>query len=244
MKLIPLLLLGSLSSVALADTTLIYNDGKDVSMKMQFSDNKMRATMLEDESSFMIYDAEKITFTAFSTKDKSYYVMDEEAIKSLGDVEAMVEKMLEKQLAQMPESQRAMMRQMMKGAVKAQMPKQMPKPDYSLTGKTKSYNGFDCEIVIKKVKRKKSEFCVTQYSAIGMLESEYTVIKSFQHIVQGLAQQTNTDRSMDFSELGDFIPVYYKQAGEKGELTKVSHDKIDAATFQVPQGYKKIELPF
>lgn len=245
MKVLPIILLSSLSCAAIADTTLTYKNGDDVTMKMQFSGNKMRASMLKDDSSFMIYDADKVTFTAFSTKDKSYYVMNEETIKSLGDMDALVEKMMEKQLAQMPESQRAMMRNMLKGAIKAQMPKQMPKPEYSMTGDSKSYNGINCEIVVKKVKRKKqSEFCVTHYNKIDMPSSEYNVIKSFQHIVAGLAQQYGQDRSMDFSVLGDYIPVYYKQAGEVGELSQVSHDKIDAATFQVPAGYKKMDMPF
>ena len=244
MKIIPIILLSSLSCTALADTTLSYTNGKETTMQMQFSGSKMRATSVNDNSSYMIYDADKITFTTFSTKDKSYFVMDEESIKALGDVEAMVEKMLEKQLADMPESQRAMMRNMMKGALKAQMPKQMPKPEYSMTGKSKSYNGIDCEVVKKKSRRKKSEFCVTPYTKIGMPTSEYNVIKSFQLIIEGLAQQYGEDRSMDFSVLGDFIPVYYKQAGEVGELNKVSHDKIDAAIFQIPAGFKKMDLPF
>ena len=204
----------------------------------------MRATSTGDDSTYMIYDAINTTFSMVDTKGKTYYVMDKEAIASLSDVGAMMDRMLEKQLSDMPESQRAMMRGMLEGALKSRMPKEMPKAEYSLTGKIKSYNGFDCQVVKKKLKRKKSEFCVTSYDAIGMSAGEYNVISSFQGVISNMAQQFGADKSMDFSELGDFIPVNYDQAGEQGTLSKVSHEKLDPSMFTPPADYERQEMPF
>ncbi len=245
MKILHSILLISLATVSVADTSLTFSNKKEnVAMKMQIANNMMRATSADDNSSYMIYNANNTTFSIFSANDKSYYVLDKEAIESLSDIGAMMDKMLEKQLAEMPESQRAMMRGMLEGALKAQMPKEMPKPEYSLTGKTKSYNGIDCEVVKKKMKRNKSEFCVVKYSEVGMSNAEYAVIQSFQETVQKMAQQFGSDQSMDFSSLGEYIPVNYSQSGESGTLSEVNHDELDSNLFAIPEGYKRMEMPF
>ena len=245
MKKILLILLPLVATASFADTTLSFANKKDNAvMKMQIAGDKMRATSVGDNSSYMIYDAANTTFTMVDTKGKTYFVMDKETIASLSDVSAMMDRMLAKQLAEMPEEQRQMMRGMLEKMIKSQMPKEMPKPEYSLTGKTKSYNGFDCQVVKKKLKRKKSEFCVTDYSAIGMSKDEYSVIESFQGVISHMAQQFGADKSMDFSELGDFIPVNYNQAGEQGTLSEVSHEKINPDLFSLPEDYERQEMPF
>jgi len=229
----------------MADTTLTFkNNNEKVSMKMQFADNMMRASTMGEESGNMIYDAKSKTFTILSPQDKQYYVMDEEAIESLTDIGLMMEKMMEKQLAEVPEAQRDMMRNMIAGAMKSQMPKQLPMPEYTLTGNTDSFNGFSCQIVVKKSGRDKSKFCVTEYSELGMSSSEYNVIATFQKTIEKLAKQFGTDQSMNFMELGDFIPVNYEQSGEMGTLTEVNHDSLSSDVFTVPSDYKEIELPF
>ena len=246
MKLLQTLLLASLTTTAIADTTLTFTNKKDdVALKMQFTNNMMRATSVGDNSTYMIYDANNTTFTTFMTEKKQYFVMDKDTIEKLGDIGAMMDAMLEKQLSQMPESQRAMMRGMLEGALKAQMPKEMPKPEYNFTGKSDSYNGFDCEIVIKKIKREKTEFCVTKYSNLGMQDNEFSVITSFQQTVSKLAQKYGQDSSMDFSSLGEYVPVYYKQSKrDTGTLSKVNHKSLDPSIFAIPEGYSKMDLPF
>ncbi len=244
MKVLTTIFLSVMATSTFADTSLTFTNKKDnVAMKMQIAGNKMRATSVGDNSSYMIYDAANTTFTMVDTKRKSYFVMDKEAIASLSDIGAMMDRMLEKQLADMPAEQRQMMRGMLEGALKSQMPKEMPKAEYKLTGKTKSYNGFDCQVVKKKLKRKKSEFCVTDYSAIGMSKDEYSVIESFQGVISNMAQQFGADKSMDFSELGNFIPVNYNQAGEQGTLSDVSHESLGSSLFVMPSGYERQEMP-
>jgi predicted transcriptional regulator YdeE len=245
MRLLQTLLLSCLATTAIADTTLTFTGKKDkVAMKMQFANNMMRATSVGDGSSYMIYNANNTTFTTFITDKKQYFVMDKESIEKLGDVSAMMESILEKQLANIPEAQREMMRGMLEKAVKAQMPKEMPKPSYNFNGKTDSYNGIECEVVIKNSGKKKSKFCVTKYSNLGMNSDEYAVITSFQNTVEKLAQQYGQDNSMDFSSLGDYMPVKYTQEGESGTLKEVNHDKLDSSLFAIPEGYSQMKMPF
>lgn len=240
-----MVLLSCLTTLAVADTTLTFtNNAGKVAMQMQFANNMMRATSVDDNSTYMVYDANNTTFTMFTTDDKQYFVLGKEQLDALGDIGAMMDKMLEEQLADIPESQRAMMRNMMAGAIKAQMPKQAAKAEYSFTGKSTSYNGFDCQIVIKQVGEKQSKFCVTKYSDIGMQASEYAVITSFQKTIEKLAQQYGADNSMDFSSLGDYVPVWYNQAGEAGSLSKVSHGSLNPDIFTIPEGYSEMKMPF
>jgi hypothetical protein len=170
--------------------------------------------------------------------------MDEEDIAKLSDMSAMIESMMEKQLANVPEEQKEMMRNMMASAIKAQMPKEMPKAVYSLTGKSSSYNGFDCQIVSKTSGKKKSEFCVTDYSNLGMTSNEYAIITSFQSTIAALAQKHGIDNSMDFSSLGNFMPVKFIQEDQSGTLTDVNHDNLDPKLFEVPEGFTEMVMPF
>lgn len=228
-----------------ADTTLTFTDNNEnVSMKMHIADNKLRASSIGDNSTYMIYDANNKTFTTFDATEKQYYIMGEKEIAALSDMNAMVEKLIEEQLGEMPEAQRAMMRGMMENMIKSQLPKEMPKPEYTLTGDSKSYNGYNCQIVSKKSKDDSAEFCVAKYDELGMKSDEYAVINSFQKTIESLAQKVGVDHSMDFSGLGDFIPVHYKQAGQTGSLSGVNHDDIDSSLFAIPEDYSLIELPF
>lgn len=246
MKLFQTLLLSCLTTVAIADTTLTFTNKKDnVVMKMQFANNMMRATSVGDNSTYMIYDANNTTFTTFAANKKEYFVMDKQSIEKLSDIGAMVEAMLEKQLSQMPAEQREMMRGMMEKMVKSQLPKELPKPEYKFTGKSGSYNGFDCEVVIKKIKKEKTQFCVTEYSNLGMKDDEFAVITSFQQTISALAQKYGQDSSMDFSSLGKYVPVHYKQSKrETGALSNVNHDNLDPSLFEIPSDYHKMEMPF
>ena len=245
MKFLKTLALTCLATSAIADTTLTFTGSKNKEvMKMQFAGNKMRGTSVDDNSSFMIYDANNKTFTVFASEEKKYYVLDEEDIAKLGDMSAMIEAMMEKQLANVPEAQKEMMRNMMAGAIKAQMPKELPKAVYSLTGERESYNGFDCQVVSKTSGKKKAEFCVTEYSNLGMSSDEYAIITSFQNTIAVLAQKYGADNSMDFSSLGNFMPVKFLQEGEAGTLTDVNHDTLDASIFAIPEGFSEMEMPF
>ena len=232
-------------SIAVADTTLIFADANSsTSMKMQITGSQMRATSTDDDTAYMTYDSSSKTFTSYNVKDKEYYIMGEKEIATLGNMDAMVEKILAEQLSEMPEAQRAMMRGMMEEMVKSQLPKPAPKPAYTLTERSASYMGFDCQIVTKKSSTINAEFCVTNYKNLGMASDEYAVINSFQQTISSLAQQFGGDQSMDFSHLGQFIPVQFDQEEQSGTLSEVNHDKIDPSVFAIPDDYTEIDLPF
>lgn len=243
---IPVILSSMLvSACAFADTTLTYTDTNDkVSMQMKLAGNMMRADSMGDENTFMIYNASDSSFVVAMKDKKEYFKLNKEQIESMGDTAAMLDKVLEKQLAQIPESQRAMMKKMLEGQLKAQMPKPKPPADYDFTGAKETVNGYDCQVVVKTSSGKTSDFCVAEYSDLGMKSNEYDILVSFQQTVAAMAQRYTDDHSMDFSKLGDYIPVKFNQTYQSGALSDVNHENIPVSQFEIPKGFKRIDMPF
>ncbi len=246
MKLTHLLLTATaFTSLANADTTLVYNDanGKQNS-QMYLSDGMTKITNTGDVNTALIFNANKNEFVVVNHQDKSYMVFGEKEIAALSDVSAMVDRMLEEQLSQLPAAQRDQMRGMMESMVKQQMPKQAPAPEYTKSGQSSTYNGFDCEVVIKTVAgQKDGDFCVAHIDALGIPAAEYASINQFMKTVEKLASQFGQDQSMNFNEIGQVLPVYYEMDSQKAYLVDINHDNLKPQTFQVPEGYKQMALP-
>lgn len=246
MRINTLLLAGFfVSGLANADSTLIYNDqdGKEFS-RMLLSDDKVMITNNSETNTGLIFDQINSSFTIINHDDKSFMIFDQKQLEALGDVSKMVDKMINEQLAQMPEAQREQMRGMMESMIKNQMPKQTPLPKYSKSGQTDSYNGFDCEIVVKESKGKSDEeFCVTTFNQLGVSENEYNTIRDFMKIAEKMAAQFGQDQSMNFDSIGQVLPVYYKILDDKAFLTEVDNGNLPDNAFNVPASYKQQSLP-
>ena len=228
-----------------ADTTLIYNnkDGKEQS-RMLLTDGKVKMTNQTEAATEIIFNSLNTSFTIVNHNEKSYMVFNQEQLDALGDVSKMIDKMIDEQLSQMPEAQRSQMRGMIESMVKSQMPKQVPMPKYSKSGQTSSYNGFDCDVVIKEHQGKNDgDFCVTEYSNLGISDNEYKTINTFMKIAEKMAAQFGQDQSMNFDAIGQVVPVYYDMTHDKGYLTEVKNDDLPKSTFEVPNGYKEESLP-
>ncbi|WP_395373982.1 hypothetical protein [Marinicella sp. W31] len=241
-KIICLLCLSS--AIAQADTTLRYtSNGDTVHSVIQLIDDKVHMISQGEGKISMLFDAKSSTFTTLMHDEKKYMSFGPKEIEAIGDIASIMEAEMEKQLAQMPASQREQMRDMMMGMLKQQMPKQTPKPNYSKTGMEKSYNGFSCEIVVKKVEEQTSgNFCVSEYADLGISSSEYNAISSLMEVAEKMASQFGHDNSMNFSSIGKFVPVQFSANDETGTLQSVSHDPIDPSVFMIPEDYSKEEI--
>ncbi len=234
-----------LAGHAAADTTLVYNnaDGSENS-RMYLTDGMAKITNNIDSGTALIFSAGQESFTIINHQDQSYMTFGKKEIAALGDVAGMIDRMLEEQLAQMPAGQREQMRDMMKSMIEKQMPKQAAKPEYAKSGQTATYNGFDCDVVVKTVESKKSgDFCVADYQKLGVARSEYNSINQFMKIAEKMAAQFGHDQSMNLDSIGEVLPVYYDMGDQKAYLTDVLDEDLSADTFKVPKGYNKQSLP-
>ena len=231
------------ATVAHADTTLKYTSTTDGASLIQLIDGKVHMKTLGEENVSMIFDKNTGTFISLMHDQKQYISFGPKEIEALGNMAAVMQAEMEKQLAQMPEAQREQMREMMMGMMKDRMPKQAPPPTYTKTGVEKSFNGFDCEIVVKTSNNKESgDFCVTSYKDLGISQAEYDSIAGLMKVAEKMASQFGQDDSMNFSALGQYVPVQYNMSHGTGTLESVSHKTIDRAVFSVPEGYSKQEL--
>lgn len=224
-----------------ADTTLNYSSSKEGhNSTINMIDGKLRMVSGQERSVSMLYDQKTNTFSIINHDEKSYINFGPKEIEMLGDISQLIMSQVENQLADMPAAQREQMRDMMVSMMKKRMPKQKPAPEYVKTGKTKTVNGYVCEIIIKKNQEKKSgNFCATEYSQLGISAAEYGSIAAFMEIAEKLASQFGQDRSINLSALGQLIPVEYNQSGESGMLKSISHDTVDRSLFSIPKGYRK-----
>ena len=241
-KMICLLCLGS--AMAQADTTLKYTStGDDVHSLIQLTDGKVHMKSQGDENYSTLYDAKTGTFTSLMHDQKKYMSFGPKEIEALGDMAAIMQAEMEKQLAQMPEAQREQMRDMMMGMLKQQMPKQAPKPNYVKTGMEKSYNGYACAVVVKEIEGQPSgNFCVSDYKDLGLSTNEYDAISSLMKTTEKMAAQMGQDISMNFSSLGNYVPVQFNSNDQIGTLQSISHDRIDPSVFKIPEDYSKEDV--
>ncbi|WP_223786921.1 hypothetical protein [Marinicella meishanensis] len=233
------------SGLAHADTTLTYHDANgQTSSVIYLSDGMSKITNQSETSTDLIFNAQTNTFTVVNHPEQSYLLFGVKEIAALSDVSAMVDKMLAEQLAQLPAGQREQMRGMMENMIKQQMPKAAPVPEYSRSGQQASHNGFACETIIKTVNGQASgDFCVTDYSALGVSTAEYQAISAFMKTAEKMAAQFGQDQSMNFASIGQVLPVYYRMGSEQAYLVAVDHGTLGAQTFQVPEGYQQQALP-
>lgn len=232
-------------SLAHADSTLTYHDANgQTNSVIYLSDGLSKITNQGEANTELIFNAQSNAFTIVNHQDQSYLVFGEKEIAALSDVSAMVDRLLEEQLAQMPASQREQMRGMMESMIKQQMPKSLPTPEYSRSGQQDTHNGFACETIIKTVNgQKDGDFCVTEYSNLGVSAAEYQAISSFMKTAEKMAAQFGQDQSMNFAAIGQVLPVYYQMGSDKAYLVDVKQGNLSAATFQVPEGYQQQALP-
>ena len=233
------------TGVAMADSTLIYNDNNGTeSSRIMLSDGLAKMTHNTEANTALIFDASKNRFTILDHERKSFMVLGEKEIEALGNVEAMIDRMLEEQLAQMPAEQREQMRGMMKSMIEKQLPKQAAMPTYEKIGQAQTYHGFNCEQVIQLIEGKKqSDFCVAEYQSLGVSAEEYQGIQRFMKVVEKLAGQFGQNQSMNFASIGEVLPVHYQMDHGTGTLVNVNHHDLPAQTFQVPDGYTQQDLP-
>lgn len=231
---------------AIADTRLQYVDEKSGARQtaITIKDGKVRMDNA-DSRAWTLYDSASNTLTTIDPEEKTYMVLDEEALQQLsGQVSSAMAEM-KRQLDAMPPEQRAMMEKMMGGAMDAG--KKMVETKVDRSGKKLEKAGYDCEQVFYSVGTMRSEMCVTNVDNLDISAGDRKALDAMQANMKAMAESMSesfgVDFVMDFDSMGG-IPVYMKEDKERsGEILKnVDHNGIDASQLQVPKGYREEKL--
>lgn len=240
------------SNTLLADTTIVYENSSSAGVesgKTQIAQGKVLVSTGEGVRA--IFDTENAQFVTINDGDRSYMVMGKAQIDEIVDMQKQMMAQVEAQMSALPPAQRAQMKKMMSSMMPDMGAEAAPR-SYQRSGESKEISGYKCDVLeVYSGDRKASQQCVTSADELNIPEQDYATIRSMGEFVQDLSQSFGqiSEEIMDFGEPGrDEFPVefihYGKVSGTStGQMKSISHDDIDPSAFEIPSGYKQIELP-
>lgn len=214
-----------------ADLTLTYADGADKpSITMSIKGSQMRMDVHGDQAA-LLFDGGKREITVLHEAERSYMVFDRATLRSLKQQMEQAMQMMERMgmdPSQMGMSQRSV-------------------PEEVATGRSREVNGWDCDEYRLEVDGKvESVACVASAAELGVSAGDYATMQSmFEMLADMAAEMMPAGLGAGETAPVDGILVESDGSGEVQRLTRVSDAALDAATFQVPSGWKRqsMEMP-
>lgn len=240
------------SSAAYADATLTYLDGQE-SSKMQIKGTQLKATSQHDPSYAMLYDASNNSITMIDHREKTYMLMTESTMRTMGNVASSMQdqiaQQLEAQMAGMSPEERAQMEQMM-GALMPSTSQKAAPPAIRIeeTGNKDKVSDWSCQIYdVYQGQQKVSSACMARASDLDLSQSDYGVLRGFVEFTQSMAKEMPINESSlpDIPLEGDLVPVSMQNlSGSEGAITlgSANNDSISADDFAIPAGYQQQNL--
>ncbi len=192
---------------------------------------KMR-TVSDEENKGMIIRSDREIIYILSMKDKTYSEMTFKEFE--GQMSKATEQMtrMQKKLDEMPPEQRKMMEGMMKGMMGGDKEYELKK-----TGEKKSVAGYSCEkVVMNEGDKEVGEFWVTK-----QLGSMKDFAKDWSKLMDKMTQGPIAKMYRKLAELDGFA-MESKMGGVTTVTTKLEKRAITDDMFELPSGYKKVEM--
>jgi hypothetical protein len=191
------------------------------------------------------------TFYYLDANSKTYMVMDRASMKQVSDQIAPMMKQMQEQLAAMPPEQRAQMEKMMASMPGMGKPTTRTVRKTSRTGQAAGYACSYAEVVEDGAVS--SELCVVPSAKLKggqeFMDAALkmgNVLKDMLSGMGGLQQFVDKNIAL-YSEIGG-IPVLTRtfmngKPATETVLKSLRSETVPAASFEVPQGYTKREMP-
>ena len=191
-------------------------------------------------------------FYVLDDQKKTYMEMDKATIKKTADQAGAAMKQMQEQLEKMPPEQRAQMEKMMGANMPGMMSGKKDTYEVKDTGKSDTSEGRKCRVwTLLKNGTVHEELCVVPFASLpGKEDFE----KTFKELAEGFAGMAS-----GLPGVGDSIkarnaingyPVRVRSFDDAGNprgtetvLTKWVEESLPGATFEIPAGYKKKDLP-
>ena len=225
-------------------------DGKNLKMTITSGNDQ--------EKSEMIFRGERREMVVVDHDDKSYMVIDEAMIDSIGEQLSGYEAQMREALKDVPPEQRAMVEQMMKG----RMPPSEKAPTRSKvelrnTGERDTKNGYpSVKYEATTNGRKTQEFWVTDWDNVdggddaveafqamaGFFKRMYDSMPSF-----GVDEDADANPFEHMQEMDGFPVLTYEYASDgsiagESALRSSTQRTVDPAEFEPPAAYKRREM--
>lgn len=244
--------LAATAATAGADTTINTSNqfGGDASNDaIHIAGGKMRVDTGSADS-YMIYDSTANTITMVEPAQRSYTVMTEEDLRSMGNAVKQAMKQLESQLANMPPAQREQMRKMMEQQMGGMMGGGAPKEtEIVQTGETRNVAGYDCGVVRIMVDgASQGTACMADYGDLGIPAEDRSTIRAMADFSMTLAEQFGDMMPGHMQAMAaEGFPVEYdSRVGDtrvSGAIQSVETGSVDPGLFQVPSDFQQRSMP-
>lgn len=217
---------------------------------MQVQDGKIRATQGSNHTMIL----KNSTITMLDDKRKTYREMDEATLKSMANQAGAAMAQLQEKMKNMSPEQRAMMEKAMGSHMPGGMGPQAAADEYDAkdTGKSDTVEGRACRIwQTTRNGAPLEELCVVPYASLPGRED---LQKAFQVMTDAVEQLSsampNIEKAMKARLSVNGYPVRVRRYDAQGQLrknesvlTKWTEEALPAATFDVPAGYTKQDMP-
>lgn len=209
------------------------------------------AARFENEGDVSILKGEKLY--VLQPKERSYLVIDEAAVKAMGERMGGAMAQMQAQMANLPPEQRAMMERMLGG----NMPGAAPAPvkiDVVDTGRTESVDGRTCRTwTLKRNGVAEEQHCIVAFASMPGKEDLRAVFARMGKLFDGLADALPQgpvafDQEFAAYEKMNGFPLLTRELAKgkpTGAETRVvawRAESVPAAQFAIPAGYKQRDL--
>ena len=231
-------------------TVLAIVDGKNLKMTITSGGDQ--------ENSEMIYRGERREMVVVDHDDKSYMVINEAMVKSIGDQLSGYEAQMREALKDVPPEQRAMVEQMMKGRMPA--PAAAPersKVEFRNTGERGTKNGYpSVKYEATTNGRKTAEYWVTDWDNVDGGDDAVEAFKAMAGFLKqmldsmpsfGVDEDANDNPFEHMNEMDGFPVLTYEYASDgsiasESSLRSSTQKEVDPAEFEPPSAYKRREM--
>ena len=241
-----------------SDSTQVEIDGHRLAMEILPSS--------EDEGrreGKMVFRGDRREVVVVDDDTKSYYVMDEAAVASIGNQVSEIMSQMDEMIKNLPkEQQEAIKRAQEQGVAMPGMPGQMPtrsKPELRKIGDTATKQGYPCvKYEVWQDDRRIRELWVTDWDNLEGADEARGVFREFGEFMQALLDSipdmpgrggpAPREGFIDTLAFDAGFPVVTRAFGEDGELDNESllrsarRQEIDPSAFEPPSGYKRMSM--
>lgn len=255
-------LLIAFTASALADSTLIFHDSSDDSESVVLIRNgilRMDEHPSAGDDTYVLFDSGRRVMTVIDRKDRSHYEMTADLF---GDQAQMMQGAMQEMAAEMarqmeglsPEDRRMMEQQMAQmgidpkaiGQMRAAEPAHMPV--FRKTGRSDRVTGIPCEIVEAVAGgRVTEELCIARPGAISIPAADQDAMTAMMDFMAKISATMGSALGMKLGADAELpvkgIPVRIRDMEENSAITlrEFSSKALDAALFQIPSGYRKVD---
>jgi hypothetical protein len=221
-------------------------DGTQIVM---VQDGKVRVNNAKDSNGVILSDA---MLYVLDDKRKTYSEIDKATMKKTMDQAGAQMKQMQEQLKNMPPEQRAQMEKMMGAHMPGMMTGKKDTFEVKDTGKNDTAEGRKCRLWnLLKNGVVSEELCVVPFSSLPGKEDFEKTFKEIADAFAGMASGLpGAGDSIKARTSINGYPVRVRAFDDTGKprgtetvLTKWVEESLPKATFEIPAGYKKKELP-